>query len=62
MASLEKDNLVVFYYLSAFEIWHDERVGPWCEWPYLVVFYSMSEHLKCAMIKEFGFGGSDLIL
>ena len=58
MASLEKDNLVVFYYLSAFEIWHDESVGPWWEWPYLVVFYSISEHLKYGMMRELGLGES----
>jgi hypothetical protein len=27
VASLEGDNLVVFYYLSAFEIWPDNRRG-----------------------------------
>jgi hypothetical protein len=26
VASLERDNLVVFYYLSTPEIWHDERM------------------------------------
>jgi hypothetical protein len=28
MASLEGDNLVVFYYLSVSEIWPDKRDGP----------------------------------
>jgi hypothetical protein len=27
VASLERDNLVVFYYLSTPEIWHDERMA-----------------------------------
>ena len=30
MASLERDNLVVFYYLSASVFWPDERGGIWC--------------------------------
>jgi len=38
MASLVGDNLVVFYYSSASEIWHDKRVafgesGLIREWP-----------------------------
>ena len=28
------DNLLVFYYLSASEIWSDKRGGFWWEWPY----------------------------
>jgi hypothetical protein len=34
VASLDGDNLVVFYYLSASEIWLDERGDFWWECPY----------------------------
>ena len=34
VASFEKENLVVFYYLSASEIWPDKGGSLWCEWPY----------------------------
>jgi hypothetical protein len=35
LAFLEGDNLVVFYYLSASEIWPDyKRCGLWWEWTY----------------------------
>jgi len=34
MASLEGDNLVLFYYLSASEIWHDKRGRLWWEGSY----------------------------
>jgi hypothetical protein len=34
MASLEGDNLVVIYYLSAYENWSDKRCGVWWEEPY----------------------------
>jgi hypothetical protein len=34
VASLEKDNLVVFYYLSAFEIWSDKRCSLCWERPF----------------------------
>ena len=34
MDSLEKSNLVIFYYLSTTEIWSDQRGGLWREWPY----------------------------
>jgi hypothetical protein len=33
-APLDGDNLVVFYYLSASEIWLDERGDLWWECPY----------------------------
>ena len=33
MASLERVNLVVFYYLSACEICSDKTGGLWCDWP-----------------------------
>ena len=36
VASLEWDILVVFYYLSASEIWSDKRVGLWWEWLYKI--------------------------
>ena len=29
---LMEDNLVVFYYLSASEIWRDKKGGIWQEW------------------------------
>jgi len=31
---MEGDNLVVFYYLTASEIWPDKRGGLWLEGPY----------------------------
>ena len=34
VASLEGDSLLVFYYLSAFEIYPDKRVGLYWEWPH----------------------------
>ena len=34
MTSLERDDIVVFYLLSALEIWPDKRGGLWLEWPY----------------------------
>jgi hypothetical protein len=34
MASLEGDNLVVFYYLGASKIWPDKRGGLWWKWSY----------------------------
>jgi len=34
VASLEGNNLVVFYYLRASENWPDKRGGFWWEWPY----------------------------
>jgi len=34
VASLEGDNLVVFYYNRAVAIWPDKRGGLWWEWPY----------------------------
>lgn len=34
VVSLEQDNLVVFSYLSAFEIYPDKMGGLWCEWLY----------------------------
>ena len=34
VASLEGDNLVVFYYLGASKIWPDKRGGLWWKWPY----------------------------
>ena len=33
MASLEGDNLLVFYYLSASKIWPDKRGGLWWQRP-----------------------------
>jgi hypothetical protein len=50
--SPERNNLAVFYYLSAFEIWPYKRGGLWWERPYkrgglscegnLVVFYYLN--------------------
>ena len=37
MASLEGDNLLVFYYPSASEIWSDDRDGLWWEWDYCTI-------------------------
>lgn len=34
VVSLEQDNLAVFSYLSAFEIYPDKMGGLWCEWLY----------------------------
>ena len=34
MTSLKGDNLVIFYYLSATEIWLDNRGGLWWQLPY----------------------------
>ena len=34
MTSAEGYNLVVFYYLSPFEIWPDKKGSLWWEWPY----------------------------
>ena len=33
MTSAEGYNLVVFYYLSPFEIWPDKKGSLWWEWP-----------------------------
>ena len=34
MTSLERDNLVVCYYISSSDIGADKRVGLWWEWLY----------------------------
>jgi hypothetical protein len=34
VASLERDNLVIFYYLNACKIRPDKRSGLYWEWPY----------------------------
>ena len=34
VTSLEGENLIVSYYLTDSEIWPDEGVGLWWEWPY----------------------------
>jgi hypothetical protein len=41
VASLEGDNLLVFYYLSSSEIRPDKRGDLWWEWPYKTGDYSI---------------------
>jgi hypothetical protein len=37
VASLDGDNLLVFYYPSVSEIWSDDRDGLWWEWDYCTI-------------------------
>ena len=54
MASLERDNLVVFYYITvASDIWPDKRVASH-ERDNLVVFYYITEHLTSGSIDKRG--------
>ena len=57
MASHERDNLVVFYYITvASDIWSDKRVASH-ERDNLVVFYYITEHLTSGSILPDKRGG-----
>ena len=43
VASLEGENLVVFYYLSAFQIWPDKNGDLWWELPFVGMAFGGSD-------------------
>ena len=51
VTSLEGDNLVVFYYLKASDIWLHKRNGLWWEWPNKreATVFTISKHLISGM-------------
>ena len=60
MASTEGGNLVVFYYLSASEIWSGKRGVASPEGGNLVVFYYLTASENCSD-KRVAFGGNVLL-
>ena len=65
MTYLEGNDLLVFYYLRASEIWSDKRCGLWWELPYkrcgLWWELSYKSGTKSGLIRGVAFGGSCLI-